>query len=210
MEGSSLDALIEVYDKQVAEADENGFADKFKICTEFFFKDINDSYPLEDSPVHFEDIEYLDGYFIFGMGTNSVVHFHIKECPGWKFAIWWSPPEGEKITGEFFTQYEETLDKFKPSRSICRDITMQYSAENITCSCYEVARLINYIHQEPYLAFCMDYYGWNYNEEYHTREEAKQKYDEYRIWQDNKNKFTKINNDNILLFVSQKNYSIIS
>ena len=75
-----LEALKDFYEESVKEADANRSPEIHKANTEALFKEL---------PYSIEDIEYLDGYFIFGFGTNSVVHFHIKECPGWKFGIWW-------------------------------------------------------------------------------------------------------------------------
>ena len=203
-----FESLAEIYDDSVKEHDKAGFADKFKACTEQFLKGINEEINFVDDPVHFEDIEYLDGYFIFGTGTNSVIHFHIKECPGWLFGIWWSAPDEDKpeqkyITGEFFAQFEEAIDKFKPSNSeIC--ITITAVPDSDTDSFWSAAKLINFIKNEPYLAFCRDYCFWDYNEEFHTREEAKAKYDAFREYKDNKEKYTKLLDEKILSFVNEK------
>ena len=39
---------------------------------------------------------------------------------------------------------------------------------------------LKFIRDEPMLAFCRDYCSWNYNQEYHTREEAEQEYLHYK------------------------------
>ena len=114
MSENPFDELTRIYDDGVKEGDERGYADAFLKCFEVFSK------ALKQDGFHCADIEYLDGYFIFGMGTNSVVHFHIDECPGWKFGIWWDVPDdnvSELVHGQFFAQYEETINKFKPSYS---------------------------------------------------------------------------------------------
>lgn len=74
-----LEALKDFYEDSVKKADASGSSEVYKANTEALFKELHYS---------IEDIEYLDGYFLFGFGTNSVIHFHIKECPGWKFGIW--------------------------------------------------------------------------------------------------------------------------
>lgn len=202
--------IAEMYEDQVKKNDNAGYAEKLKACAELFFRMVNEEYVLKDNPVHFNDIQFRDGYFIFGYGTNSVVHFHIDECPGWLFGIWWTIPDGSNpnqkyISGEFFTQYEETVDKFKPSRSVMRStITSIPDADCQSCSCYAAAKMISFIRDEPYLAFCRDYCGWDYNEKYHTREEAKAVYDEYRVRRDNKVKYTKECDDKILAFVKDR------
>lgn len=150
-DNNPMQALFEMYDAQVAEHDKAGYAQKFKDCTDLFFKDVGEHWHFEEAPIHFTDVEYLDGYFLFGMGTNSVIHFHVAECPGWKFAIWWETPEDKDdddiITGQFFTQYEETIDKFKPSRSdMCIKIVMRLDVDEPYCEDYvDAANIINFI-----------------------------------------------------------------
>lgn len=206
-----LCAISDLYDAGVKEKNKAGYAQRLKEATEVFFKDVNDMFSFfDENPVHFTDVEYLDGYFVFGFGTNTVIHFHIEECPGWKFAIWWDIPDsGEKladnILGHFFTQYEETVDKFKPSRSeICCDISVKFSGVHKSCDCYEARKAIKFIQTEPALAFCRDYCGWDYNAEYHTREEAEQELSKYKVFAKNKSKYTAICNDKVLTFVREK------
>ena len=155
----------------------------------------------------FSDVQYLDGYYIYGFGTNSVVHFHINECPGWKFGLWWDIPEEKDskfLNGTVFAQFEETIDKFKPSKSIFNiDFTCDLDGHDFS-NLWQVSKMIEFIRKEPYLAFCRDYCEWNYNSEYHTREEAKAVYYEYRQWRDTKIKYTKENDEKILLFVREK------
>ena len=183
-----FETITEIYKDQTEELDKHGYADKFKQGTELFFKGINDDILSDDSKFHFEDIEYLDGYFIFSHGTNSVVHFHIKECPGWKFGIWWEMPNekedsGKLIKGECFAQYEEEIDKFKPSASTMRtDISASFDIHESFIYCYEALEMFNFIKNEPYLAFCRHVYGWDYNKEYHSRKEAKAKYEKYQAY----------------------------
>ena len=203
--------VSDMYNAQVEEHDKAGYAQRLKEATEVFFKDVNAMFNFfDENPVHFTDVEYLDGYFVFSFGTNTVIHFHIEECPGWIFAIWWDIPDsGEElantIKGKFFTQYEETVDKFKPSRSeICCDISVEFSGADKSCECYEARKAINFIRNEPALAFCRDYCGWDYNAEYHTREEAEQKLNKYKVFAKNKSKYTAICNDKVLTFVREK------
>lgn len=163
-------------DEETKEIDALGYADRLKQCAELFFHTISNEYGY-----HAEDIEYLSEYFMVGTGTNSIVHFHIKECPGWLFGIWWTVPTEKddaetEFDGEFFTQYEESIDKFKPYASI-------YSAElfiNLKDKngyLFNVKRIMDFIHKEPALAFCRDRYALDYNYEYYTREKAQEIFD---------------------------------
>lgn len=210
MAKDTFGSIAEMYEDQVKKNDKAGYAEKLKVCTELFFRMVNEEYALKDSPVHFNGIQFLDGYFIFGFGTNSVIHFRIDECPGWLFGIWWTIPDESNqkqkyISGELFAQYEENIDKFKPSySSLCSTITSIPDGDRQSCSCYAAAKMISFIRDEPYLAFCRDYCNWNYNEKYHTRDEAKEVYGKYRIWRDNEVKYTKECDSKILVFVKDK------
>ena len=203
MADNPLDAIREVYNESVMEADKHGYADAYKKCAELFFENVNKEYALKENPVHFSDIEYLDGYFIFGYGTNSVVHFHVDECPGWKFGVWWNKREGDNdaFTGEFFAQFEETIDKFKPSRSeICGSIQVNIDS-SMSYSC-RVGEQIRFIRDDPYLAFCRDYNGWDYNTKYHSREEAEAEYRKYREYSDTRTHYTQMMDEKILQYVA--------
>lgn len=189
-----LKDFIDAYKDNVKECDKSGYEEDFKRSFELFCDSVNRE--LDEITLHFENIEYLDGYFFFAMGTNSVVHFHIRECPGWLFGVWWKVPNKSKkektvsdISGEFFAQFEETVDKFKPSRStLCETIKAHLEEKNkLQCTCWKAAKIINFIMTEPHLAFCRDYYEWDYYIEYHTREEAEEKYLKYCESRDQEN-----------------------
>lgn len=63
------------------------------------------------------DVSFGNGYSIFEMGEDALVHFHIKGAKGWLFGMWIDTSlENDAI--QFFAQYEEAIDKFKPSRSL--------------------------------------------------------------------------------------------
>jgi len=204
MPDGPLDAIREIYDESVQKMDELGYADSYKKCAEMFFENVNKGSALKERPVHFSDIQYLDGYYIFGHGTNSVVHFHVDECPGWKFGIWWSPPKegSHSFPGEFFAQYEEEIDKFKPSRSsICAKI--QADLDQSLCYTFSAENQIRFIRDEPYLAFCRDYMDWDYNTEYHSREEAEEEYRKFRTYMENKTHYTELMDGKILQYVAE-------
>ena len=206
MPDGPLDAIREIYDESVKEADKLGYADSYKKCAEMFFENVNKGSALEERPVHFSNIQYLDGYYIFGHGTNSVVHFHVDECPGWKFGVWWNKQKGnnDAFTGEFFAQFEENIDKFKPSRSeICGSIQVNLGIKSSMCYSYEAGKQIRFIRDEPYLAFCRDYNGWDYNTEYHSREEAEAEYRKYREYKENKIHYTQMMDEKILQYVAE-------
>ena len=206
-----FEALAEIYENGVKKGDEAGYADVFKECTESFFAALNDDLWGDwgdTKEVHAEDVKYMDGYFIFGHGTNSVVHFHIKECPGWLFGVWWDIPESGKkyISGTFFTQFEETIDKFKPSASMfCENIHVSINSDGgLVITPLSERRIIDFIIKEPNLAFCRDYCYWDYNREYHTREEAATEYQEFRKKTDNEKKWAAILDQKAIEFVKEK------
>ena len=199
-----LDAIQEIFEKQVERSDKKGFSEMFKRGTEKLFnhlKKFHEEYRSEESVgFTFDDIEYLDGYFIFGTGTNSVANFKIKEAPGWKFGIWWEPIIDEKastkrkkvylqnkVKATVFGQYEANIDKFKPSRSeFCEEYTY-YTDEDECLYALEVYEMISFIEREPDLAFYRDYTGTDFNKEFVSREKArnfKKKKEAWRIEND--------------------------
>jgi len=100
---------------------------------------------LEKKGFHVTWQDTGNGYFIFDFGENSVTHFKLKECKGWKFGLWiryisqksideykekYSDTKDESKAGyhiEIFGQYINYIDKFKPSYS-----PISYSLEGFT------------------------------------------------------------------------------
>lgn len=175
-----LKALKGAYEAEVKRQDEKHDPEILKRATNEVFEALKKEIK-ED--ISFTDIEYSDGYFFFAMGSNTVVQFHIPECPGWLFGIWWRFESESIAKGELFAQYEANIDKFKPSASqLCQKIQVSWgktSGTSFATTVYEAAWMIRYIIKEPYLAFCRDYNYWDYNREYHTREEAKAVFDQW-------------------------------
>lgn len=103
--------------------------------------------------------QYGDGYFIFDYGPNTVVHFRLKETPGWLYGVWWRVSINKKsivsIVGEFFAQYEEEIDKFKPSASYygCDMLSLVAADGSICLEEGEVISIINFIRDHPYRAW---------------------------------------------------------
>ena len=59
-----------------------------------------------------------NGYFIFDLGQNSVVHFELKEIPYWKFGLWIiKDAEKKEYSVQFFGDKIDWINKFKPSCS---------------------------------------------------------------------------------------------
>ena len=211
-----LKTLADMYHNQVKEEDKKGLADQLKWATDYWFSIIKEQVEklkeVNLTTINFTDVIYLDDYFIFGKGTNKVIHFHIKECPGWKFGIWWGDLKetesgGRTFDGTFFTQYELAIDKFKPSYSA---INIDF---NLSIDRYEffsseifndIPKIITFIHQHPALAFCRDYCDWDYNLEYHTEEEAEKELKEYLEYKVNEEKYTKENDKKIIDFFQNK------
>jgi len=112
------------------------------------------------------NIKYGDGYFIFDMGDDSVVHFNIKGIPGWKFGMWINTdPEKLKNDGgedypavQFFCRHKIDLDKFKPSRSFFRvNISLEEMGKDDTWGLYEIEKILKMIKRHPLIAFQMSW-----------------------------------------------------
>lgn len=157
------------------------------------------------------DVKKLDEYFIFTSGENSVLHFHLDNCPGWKFGIWWDEPEKVKqgmkkvvsdyVRGTLFAQYEETIDKFKPSASqIASEFWFCSNDNYLYCA---IENIIKFISSEPALAFCRDYHYWDYNTQYHSREEAEEEFEKYKIQHEKEVRINKECDEKILNYVRE-------
>lgn len=212
------------WDKLLKKYDRKGYAPIYKEVAEKFFSALKEHIFEFDvdkikgiDEIHIKDIKYLDGYYIFPMGTNAVIHFKIEECPGWLFGIWWREPElvdkkskSYKLIGNFFAQYEDIIDKFKPSYStvkadivatVCKKSKDSESNQWHISELDDVSDQIRFILKEPALAFCRDYYHWNYNTQYHDRRTAKKKFESWKTWFADKKRYTQICDERVLSFV---------
>ena len=71
---------------------------------------------LEDLGFHVTNVNVGDGYYLFDMGKNSVVHFSIKEIRKWRFGIWITDDKEKKeYNVSLFGDKIRWIDKFKPS-----------------------------------------------------------------------------------------------
>ena len=110
--------------------------------------------------------QYGDGYFIFDYGPNAVVQFSLKETPGWLYGVWWRVSvnkEGTvRISGEFFAQYEEEIDKFRPSASYygCDMLSLVAADGSVCLEEGEVVSIIDFIRNHPYRA-CNGHISFN-------------------------------------------------
>lgn len=210
----TFEGIANFYEESVKKSDAAGLAEIYKQATDIVFnalkKELKDHRKLD---ITIEDVDYLDGYFIFGMGTNSVVHFHIKETPGWKYGIWWSPVERKDSTKEnptyetdrlhcdIFTQYEEEIDKFKPSASMVAD-EFNVCLDNVsTHFAWDFARDIEFIHDEPYLAFYREMHYTDFNREHISRAKAKSYFERYFKQKKLEEEVTVLNNRELLKVV---------
>lgn len=132
------------------------------------------------------DIEYGDGYFIFDMGADGVVHFKIKGLHGWKFAMW-IETDPDKLKKDdvkdengkdypaiqFFCQHKLNIDKFKPTRSFfcvkydLKTIERANAEDGSTWELYEIRDILKMIKRHPFITFTMDacedqYYNKSY------------------------------------------------
>ena len=108
---------------------------------------------LEKNGFHPTDVIYGDGYCVFEHGKDMVIHFHIKELKGWKFAIWWNMDGNEEF--DFFGQFEAKIDKFKPSASTFVEEDLCLEDWNMNFA----VRICQYIKKHPYMAWAIDLYG---------------------------------------------------
>ena len=124
------------------------------------------------------DINYGDGYFLFEMGEDSVVHFKIKEVwKNWKFGMWINseelnnynedenkdtPYEEEPNAVQIFCQHEHVIDKFKPSRStLCVEFKpCDFKDDAFAWGNYQLKAMLKMIKYHPIMCwndFCGEY-----------------------------------------------------
>lgn len=121
------------------------------------------------------DIEYGNGYFLFEMGDDSVVHFRVKGVwKHWKFGMWVFADElaPEKLEENkdkplhmqpkvvsVFAQYDTQIDKFKPTRSdLCWEVDANdwESTLNAPYGFYELEDMLGMMKRHPFMC----YYGY--------------------------------------------------
>lgn len=204
-----LNSIVELYTEAVEKADSIGLSEVYKQAADMAFSALNKECSFG---ISVEDIEYLDGYFIFGKGTNSIIHFHIKETPGWKYGIWWEPVRKsehkddeayneyhtDRLCCKIFTQYEDEIDKFKPSASMVSDEFIMSLGGFTESYFWRFAQDIEFIHKEPYLAFYREMHYTDFNKEYISRRKAKRYFKKHSREKAKRNKLTEKNNVAVL------------
>ena len=115
------------------------------------------------------DVQFLNGYFCFDMGEDSVVHFHIKGIKKWKFGMWICT-DLEDDAVQFFAQHEDTIDKFKPSASVFTETVSKNSLKHIVANksnteyvYWNIVKLCNHIKNNPKIAVVQEF---NYSPKY--------------------------------------------
>lgn len=126
------------------------------------------------------DIQYGNVYFVFNRSDDSVVHFKIHGCRGWKFGMWINSEyldeenrkdepktygEGYKVVS-IFAQYEKNIDKFKPFAST---FCVEYEAREweklseYANPWYQIKEMIGMIKRHPLISYADqagDYAGY--------------------------------------------------
>ena len=128
-------------------------------------------------------------------GRNSNVQFRVKEADGWLFGLWWEEDKkNKKAVGKLFSQYERDIDKFKPSASAIVQ-EFWYFTDGYTCNEWCVRKLVDFIVNEPYLAYYRDCRWADLNYEYVTRSEARKLFFEQKRWYERKERLeNRVNN----------------
>ena len=200
---------MDYYDKQVKKINKQGHARIYEFLTNKLFEDALTEFrefPIRNqydksilSFANFTDIKFTDSI----EGSNSVVDFYVKECPDWKFRIQWyhrqepiDKRDVYRIKGEVFCCYKPILDKFNYYNSNTKCEVFGYVTPKefnnteywYLSGAYKLKQMIEFIVKEPYLAFCRDYKGWDYNRAFHSRESAKKVFESWKAHYELSNK----------------------
>lgn len=123
------------------------------------------------------------------------LRFRIEQRPEWMFCIEGLKKSVEKtyidFNFRFWGQYWDVVDKFKYSWAKYRDesILRIFTQKDPEYDCeeeisiggiYDICKIIDFIIKEPEMAFCRDYYDWDYNLELHTKRSAINQYNKWR------------------------------
>lgn len=122
------------------------------------------------------DISYGNGYFIFDMGDDSVVHFRVKKVwKHWKFGMWIDSKlldasgddKKQYNLVSVFAQYDTQIDKFKPTRS---ELLVEFKAEdwseeekNNGLCLWDLQSMLDMMRYHPFLCYngvCGDSVGY--------------------------------------------------
>lgn len=153
--------------------------EKVKKLGERFFRKLEEVTGFTVSEVNPPSLEYLKWFDDVGQPV-----FRIKEIPEWLFSIWF---DDDNVSGAFFGQFEDAIDKFKPSASMYSfdfRATGEKDEDGDPTVCdsdlCRVASAIRYIAAEPEMAFYRDVFYADYNEQLVTKEEARLQYVLYK------------------------------
>ena len=150
-----------------------------KACTKNLFEAISCEFDTYNKSITISNIEYRNGYFLFYMGKNSVVHFDIDELPEWKFGVWWKVPKDKNIStikGTLFAQLADGIDKFKPTNSnICIEFEVSVGDYSISVETDEIFEQLNYMLVHRYACIC----GELFYDEPETEQIAMEAYAKY-------------------------------
>ena len=206
-----LEPIIDFYEETLEEQNKKGWGPVCKELADYIIANLGNNPRNKKKKIKLtpQDIEYGDGYFIFATGDNTNISFRIKEIPGWLFGIWLQVPDPDDeeskkqrqswIKVSFFSQWEDAIDKFKPSRSnllVTENFDLKVEldeegyptgkvAQELDYACYEwdmydINRLVYFMYKYPELAFVRDYEGVDFNIEYMDRDTAKKKFEDYK------------------------------
>ena len=198
---NTVSRLAEEIREEQEERENMGYKNTYLNATNMLFESIHTlAKEWEEHDFTPCDVTFGNGYFIFEFGENSVVHFHIKELPGWLFGIWWEPRTEEiklkkkdcfkrqkvkgSCVGTIFAQWEDEIDKFKPSRSVFKESITYVDGKTDEWFAYNVLDMLLFMLKEPHISYFMDYTETDLNRQYVTREDAKKLYDEETSWRE--------------------------
>lgn len=148
-----------------------------------------------------EDVKIGNGYYLFDLGEESVVHFKIKGCRRWLFGLW-IIGDNKETNINLFGEHEDYIDKFKPTQvaiseelKISNDTTdLDDEIENLVWSIiYNKIRVIHSSNVAGKVKFYYDGYNkgvirwlfnqwWFYRIEYPVSNWFKYKANKYIAW----------------------------
>ena len=123
-----------------------------------------------------------------GCVSADCVSFEIKGIEDWIFYAFWEDneyqedfnfPESWHFCAYFKDNEKKLHNKIVEEQAHKENQSLESECRQAVQLGYKIFNIIKFIYEEPELAFCRAYYGWDYNLEYHSKRTAKKKYKAY-------------------------------
>lgn len=167
-----------------------GFSKRELEHFELILKALRDK--ISEKGLTIQDEVYPEGYLF--ANDYKIWIFDLAECPDWSFGVWLvednekdnkkDDEKEKKYCMWLFAQHKKYIDKFKPFASaLCVEENIWVSDlegdGDIHYEIDEALQVVDFVKEQPYLAWYRDVHWTNFNLKYVSPEEAKKDFEEH-------------------------------